>query len=260
MKVVILAGGKGVRLGEETRFRPKPMVEIGEKPILWHIMSHYSAYGYNDFIVCCGYKGHMIKEYFTKYFMKYSDVTFDLASGSIEYNHEKVEPWKITMVNTGLNTLTAGRIQKIEDYIGDDEEFMLTYGDGVSDVNIDKLIENHHKSGKIVTMTITKPEGRFGAIKLNDDTNEVEGFKEKAREDQFYVNAGYMVCNRQMFRYLGNGDEMLENEPMERIVAERELNAYKHSGFWAPMDSLRDKNYLESLWKSGNAKWGKRKL
>lgn len=254
MKVVILAGGKGTRISEESQLKPKPMIEIGGKPILWHIMKTYSFYGFNEFIICCGYKGQMIKEYFIHYYMHQSDSTFSLADKKVIVHESRVEPWKVTMANTGLDTLTAGRILSIRDYI-DGDEFMLTYGDGVSDVNIQKLIDFHHKMGKIATITTTQPAGRFGAIKINKETNQVEGFKEKAREDQAWVNAGFMVLNKKIFDYLGDGSEMLEAGPLEAVAGDGEMTAYKHEGFWSPMDTLRDKFYLEDLWKSGKAPW-----
>lgn len=229
MKVVLLAGGKGTRLGEESQFRPKPMVEIGERPILWHIMQWYSKFGHQEFIICCGYKGHMIKEYFLKYHLKYSDVVFHLGNGTTEYMDDNIEPWKVTMVNTGLGTLTAGRIKQIQDYIGDDEEFMLTYGDGVSDIDIQALLDFHHSHGKAVTISVTKPDGRFGAVRFDEQSKEIQGFKEKAREDQSYVNIGFMVCNRRIFDYLGDGSEMLEAGPFERLVEAKELAADRKS-------------------------------
>lgn len=255
MKVVLLAGGKGTRIGEESQFRPKPLVEIGEKPILWHIMKRYAKFGYQDFIVCCGYKGHMIKEYFLKYRMQCSDVTFHLGKRSMEYMDQNLEPWRITMVNTGLETLTAGRIKQIQKYIGDDKEFMLTYGDGVADINIDDLLEFHHKHGKTVTITVTKPDGRFGAVRFDEHSKEISGFKEKARADQSFVNIGFMVCNSNIFKYLGDGSEMLEGGPFERLVRESQMVAYEHEGFWSPMDNMKDKEYLTKIYEAGNAPW-----
>ena len=254
MKVVILAGGMGTRISEESHLRPKPMIEIGGKPILWHIMKLYSYYGYNEFIICCGYKGQMIKEYFVHYYVNQSDSTFILKSKETIVHENFAEPWKITLANTGLKTLTAGRVLKIRDYIGEDEEFFLTYGDGVSDVDISDLLKFHHEHGKTVTITTTQPSGRFGALKI-DGQNQVMGFKEKARADSAWVNAGFMVLNRRAFDYLGDGREMLEAEPFEHIAGEGEMAAYKHDGFWSPMDTLRDKNYLEKLWNTGQAPW-----
>lgn len=254
MKVVILAGGKGTRISEESRLKPKPMIEIGDKPIIWHIMKLYSFYGFNEFIICCGYKGQMLKEYFIHYYMYQSDSTFFLADKKVAVYENCVEPWKITLVNTGLNTLTAGRILKIKDYI-EEEEFMLTYGDGVSDVNISELLAFHHQHEGIATITTTQPTGRFGALRIEADTGRVHGFKEKARADSAWVNAGFMVLNRRIFDYLGDGSEMLEAGPLERIAEAGQMSAYKHNGFWSPMDTLRDKEYLEELWKTNRAPW-----
>lgn len=253
MKVVILAGGKGTRISEESHLRPKPMIEIGGKPILWHIMKIYSQYGFREFIICCGYKGQMIKEFFLHYYAYQSDSTFRLEDRSFEVHKNTAEPWKVTLANTGLETMTAGRILKIRDYI-DEDEFLLTYGDGVSDVNIRALIDFHHKQGKIATITTTQPSGRFGALKI-DECSRVMGFKEKARADQAWVNAGFMVLNRKVFDYLGDGSEMLEQTPFESLARDGEMAAYKHDGFWSPMDTMRDKEYLEKLWEDGNAPW-----
>lgn len=254
MKVVILAGGMGTRFREETDVRPKPMIEIGNRPILWHIMSIYSAGGQNEFIICCGYKGRMIKDYFVHYYMYQSDVTFSVKDRKRTEHKNSVEQWKVTLADTGLHTLTAGRILKIRDFIGDDEEFMLTYGDGVSDVDIRALLQFHREHGKIVTISTTRPEGRFGAIKI-DRTGLIESFTEKARKDQAEVNIGFMVMNRKVFSYLGDGSEMLEAGPFERLVADGEMMAYRHPGFWSPMDTVKDRAYLEKLWESGNAPW-----
>ena len=254
MKVVILAGGKGTRISEESQLKPKPMIEIGGKPILWHIMKTYSAYGFNEFIICCGYKGQMIKEYFIHYDMYQANRTFSLKEETMLLHENHTEPWIVTLANTGLSTLTAGRILKIRDYIEDDT-FLLTYGDGVSDVNIKELVKFHERHGKTATITTTQPPGRFGALKINKSTNQVEGFKEKAREDQAWVNAGFMVLNRRIFDYLGDGSQMLEDGPLELVARDGELMAYKHEGFWSPMDTLRDKQYLETLWESKKASW-----
>lgn len=253
MKVVILAGGRGTRIGEESHLRPKPMIEIGGKPILWHIMKTYSRYGFNDFVICCGYKGQLIKEYFLHYYTYQSDSTFMLKDGCVNVHKNETEPWKVTLANTGLDTLTAGRVLKIRDYIEEDE-FLLTYGDGVSDVNIADVVRFHHEHGRIATITTTQPSGRFGALKI-DEANRVQGFKEKARADQAWVNAGFMVFNKKVFDYLGDGSEMLEQTPFESLAQDGEMAAYKHEGFWSPMDTMRDKNYLESLWASGEAPW-----
>lgn len=254
MKVVILAGGKGTRISEESVLKPKPMIEIGGMPILWHIMKIYSFYGFHEFIICCGYKGQMIKDYFIHYYMHQSDSTFSLADQAVTVHENHAEPWKVTLANTGLHTLTAGRILKVKDYI-DEDEFLLTYGDGVSDVDIHKLIEFHHANGRIATITTTQPPGRFGALKIDDATNQVKGFKEKARADQAWVNAGFMVLNRKIFDYLGDGSEMLEAGPLEAVARDGEMTAYKHDGFWSPMDTMRDKEYLEELWETGKAPW-----
>lgn len=251
MKAVILAGGMGTRLSEETVLKPKPMVEIGEKPILWHIMKLYDYYGITEFIVCCGYKGPIIKEYFMNYPVYQSNSTIHLNEGGID--REKVEPWKVTLVNTGLRTLTAGRVLRAREYIGN-EPFMLTYGDGISNVNLRELLEYHESHGRIATISTTQPEGRFGVIKLHDD-GRVESFKEKARKDQPWVNMGYMVFNSGIFDYLGDGGEMLEDSPFEQLALSREIMAYQHEGFWSPMDNIHDREYLEKLWNSGNAPW-----
>lgn len=254
MKVVILAGGKGTRISEESKSRPKPMVEVAGKPILWHIMKIYSAYGYHDFIVCCGYKGRMIKDYFTKYYRYQTDATFDLKQGSVMTHTAQVEPWHVTLADTGENTLTAGRILKVREYIGEDEDFMLTYGDGVGNVNLEALLAYHKEHGKVATITTTQPTGRFGGLKLSED-GLVEGFKEKARKDQSWINIGYMVLNRRIFDYLGDGSEMLEAGPFEKLAADGEMAAYKHDGFWAPMDTVHDRAYLENLWEIDEAPW-----
>lgn len=254
MKVVILAGGMGTRISEESVLRPKPMIEIGGMPIIWHIMKLYSYYGYNEFIICCGYKGQMIKEYFIHYYVNQSDSTFSLKNRETIVHETFAESWKVTLANTGLNTLTAGRVLKIRDYIGEDEEFFLTYGDGVSDVDITTLLKFHHEHGKTVTITTTQPSGRFGALKINEQ-NQVMGFKEKAKADSAWVNMGFMVLNKRVFDYLGDGSEMLEAGPFEKIASDGEMAAYKHDGFWSPMDTVRDKKYLEELWDSGQAPW-----
>ena len=253
MKVVILAGGKGTRISEESKMRPKPMVTIGEKPILWHIMNWYSKFGFYEFIVCCGYKGHMIKEYFINYSIYQANMSFNLAEEEVNC-HKQIEPWKVTLVNTGLNTLTAGRILKVREYLGE-EPFMLTYGDGVADVDLFKLIEFHKQHKKIVTLSMTRPEGRFGALKLDEKTFEIQGFKEKARMDQAWVNMGFMVMEPKVFDYLDDGTSMLETIPFENLVKDKELAAYPHDGFWSPMDNIHDRDYLEKLWNEGRAPW-----
>lgn len=254
MKVVILAGGFGTRISEESLLRPKPMIEIGERPILWHIMKLYSHYGFNDFIICLGYKGYYIKEYFAHYFLHESDVTFDFTNGNQAVTHQhSAEPWKVTLVNTGLETLTGGRVKRIQPYIHN-EPFLLTYGDGVSNVNLDELVAYHNQHKKLVTVTSVQPGGRFGALDLTDD-NKVLGFNEKPKGDGSWINAGFFVMQPEFFNYLGNDSSILEKEPLENVARDGELVAYKHDGFWYPMDSMRDKNYLEDLWKSGKPPW-----
>lgn len=254
MKVVILAGGYGTRISEESYLKPKPMIEIGGKPILWHIMKIYSYYGFNDFIICCGYKGQIIKEYFMNYYMYESDVTFDLGNNNMQIHYTESEPWNVTLVNTGLNTTTAGRLKKVKKYIGN-ETFLFTYGDGLSDININELIKFHRIHGKIATISSTSPVGRFGVIQIDDKRSMVNSFKEKPKEEQAWVNAGFSVFESDIFDYLGDGSEMLEKGPYENIANDGQMMAFKHYGFWYPMDTLRDKKYLEELWKQGNAPW-----
>lgn len=253
MKVVILAGGMGTRISEESHLRPKPMIEIGEYPILWHIMKIYSYYGYNDFIICCGYKGHMIKEYFMDYYMYASDVTIDLKSNTTTVHQNASEPWNVTLVNTGLNTPTAGRIMQIKKYVGD-EPFMMTYGDGVSNIDINRLVDYHFANGKIATITATQPAGRWGAIQIDEVANLVNSFREKEKQDQAWVNAGFAVFNKEIFDYL-LPDQMLEQRPYERLAEDGQMIAFKHDGFWSPMDTMRDRNFLENEWASGHAPW-----
>jgi len=259
MKTVILAGGKGTRIKEESVLKPKPMVTIGGRPILWHIMKIYDVCGFNDFIVCCGYKGEYIKKYFVNYGLQQDKVNLSLNSwgnsGKVIYNTDNVayEEWDVICANTKLEAMTAGRILGIRKYLGDDTEFMLTYGDGVADINITELIEFHRSHGKILTISTTRPEGRFGAININSD-GIVDSFQEKARQSQSYVNIGYMVANTKIFDYLGDGSEMLERGPFEKLVADGEMAAYKHPGFWSPMDNIHDREYLEKLWHDG-APW-----
>lgn len=253
IKVVILAGGMGSRISEESRWKPKPLVQVGDRPILWHIMKWYASFGIRDFIICCGYKGYMIKEYFVNYYTYQGDWHFGLQDEREQIAKNRREPWKVTLVDTGLKTLTAGRLLRIKKYLGN-ETFMLTYGDGVSDVDIRKLLDCHYKSGKTVTITTTQPEGRFGAILLDKDGS-VKGFKEKARKDQIYVNAGFMVMEPGVFEYLGDGSEMLEASPFEKLAADNQMNAYRHEGFWSPMDTIHDRMYLEDLWKADKAPW-----
>jgi glucose-1-phosphate cytidylyltransferase len=253
MKVVILAGGFGTRLSEETHLKPKPMVEIGGKPILWHIMKIYSAYGFNEFIICLGYKGYVIKEFFANYFLYMADVTIDLGTNSIEVHNAKAEPWKVTLVDTGLYTQTGGRIKRIQSYVGN-ETFMLTYGDGVADVNIKKLVEFHKSHGKYATVTAVQPPGRFGGLIFNGG-DQVLAFKEKPKGDGAWINGGFFVLEPKVFDYIKGDDTPWETEPLETLAKEGQLMAYKHTGFWQCMDTLRDKNYLEKLWNSGKAPW-----
>ena len=230
------------------------MIEIGEKPILWHVMKIYSHYGFNDFIICLGYKGYLIKEYFAHYFLHESDITFDFSNANQQIVHNQtVEPWRVTLVNTGLETMTGGRIKRIRNYIGE-ETFMLTYGDGVADVNIHELLDFHKSNGKLATVTAAQPGGRFGALNLTED-NLVDVFKEKPKGDKSWVNAGFFVLGHQVFDYIKDDATFFEKEPLENLAKDKELVAYKHPGFWQPMDTLRDKNFLESLWESGKAPW-----
>ncbi len=254
MKAVILAGGFGTRISEESHLKPKPMIEIGGKPILWHIMKIYSYYGINDFVICLGYKGYYIKEYFAHYFLHESDVTFDFRNNNQQIIHtQHAEPWKVTLVDTGLTTMTGGRVKRIKDYI-DNDTFMLTYGDGVSDVNIAELLKYHKDNEKIATVTSVQPEGRFGALGLNDK-NEVLGFKEKPKGEVGWINGGFFVLEPEIFDYIDGDATFFEREPLENLAKKNQLMAYKHSGFWQPMDTLRDKNYLESLWADKKAPW-----
>lgn len=254
MKVVILAGGFGTRISEESHLKPKPMIEIGERPILWHIMKTYSHYGFDDFVICLGYKGYYIKEYFAHYFLHESDVTFDFRNQSERIIHtHSAEPWTVTLVNTGLETMTGGRVKRIQPYVGN-ETFLLTYGDGVSDVNIRDLVAYHRTHGKLATVTSTQPGGRFGALDLTGN-NQVLGFQEKPKGDGGWINAGFFVMEPKIFDYIAGDEIVLEKEPLENLAGAGELVAYKHHGFWQPMDSLRDKTQLEELWKSGNAPW-----
>jgi glucose-1-phosphate cytidylyltransferase len=255
MKVVILAGGLGTRLSEETDLKPKPMAEIGGKPILWHIMKIYSAYGFNEFIICCGYKGYVIKEYFANYFLHQADITVDLGKNSIEVHHSKAEPWKITMVDTGINTMTGGRIKRIQNYT-EKKTFMLTYGDGVSNINIKALLDLHKKKGKLATVTAVQlSAGRFGALGLNDDLT-VNTFTEKPVSDGSWINGGFFVLEPGIFDYITSGDVTFwEREPLENLVKDNQLAAYKHTGFWRPMDTLRDRIELENMWNSGKCDW-----
>lgn len=254
MKVLILAGGLGSRLSEETGLRPKPMVEIGGKPILWHIMKIYSSYGFNEFIILCGYKGYMIKEYFTNYYSHNSDLTIDMKTNVITHHANHAEPWKVTLVDTGIDTMTGGRIKKVKDYIGN-EPFLLTYGDGVSDVNIDELISFHKTHGKAMTMTSVQPEGRYGSLVV-DNEQKVLSFIEKPNGDGAWINAGFFVCQPEVFDYIPDGDKIIfEREPLEGLALADQLFTYKHEGFWKPMDTQRDKTLLEELIEKNKAPW-----
>ena len=252
MKAVILAGGFGTRLSEETSVRPKPMVEVGEMPILWHIMKIYSAHGINDFVICCGYKAHMIKEFFASYFLRTSDITFDMSDNSMEVHDQVTEPWKVTLVDTGADTLTGGRLKRVRDYVGD-ETFCLTYGDGVCDVDISRLIDFHETQGRLATLTATQPAGRFGAIVLSENETKIDSFHEKPSGDGAWINGGYFVLEPQVMDYIEGDHTTWEQEPLMTLAEDGQLSAYKHTGFWQPMDTLRDKNLLEELWATGDA-------
>lgn len=254
MKTVILAGGFGTRISEQSHLIPKPMIEIGERPILWHIMKYYSAFGHNDFIICCGYKQYVIKEYFADYYLHTSDVTFDFSSeNKMTVHSNSSEPWKVTIVDTGLNTMTGGRIKRVRDYIGD-ETFLLTYGDGVADIDINRLINFHKEHGKTATITAVQPGGRFGMLDIRDD-HQIISFKEKSREDGGWINGGFMVLEPEVMNYISGDDSVFERQPMEKLTAEQQLMACRHDGFWQCMDTLRDKELLEKMWASGNAPW-----
>ncbi|OGM58995.1 glucose-1-phosphate cytidylyltransferase [Candidatus Woesebacteria bacterium RIFCSPLOWO2_01_FULL_37_19] len=254
MKAVILAGGYGTRISEETGIRPKPMVEIGGKPILWHIMKVYSHYGINDFIICCGYKGELIKDYFANYHMRNADITLDLAKHSVEVHKNGAEDWKVTLVDTGEKTSKSGRLLKVKEYIGN-ETFCLTYGDGVSDVNIQKLIDFHNKKKVLATVTAVKSPGRFGAFSLQGRETQIKSFREKPIEEGVWINGGFFVLEPEVFGYIKDGSSDLEEAPMRNLAKKRQLVGYKHLGFWHPMDTLRDKNVLEQMWNDGNAPW-----
>lgn len=254
MKVVILAGGLGTRLSEETTLRPKPMVEIGGMPILWHIMKIYSAQGFNDFIICLGYKGYVIKEYFANYFLHKSDVTIDLSNNQIEVHDSQAEPWRVTLVDTGVDTMTGGRIKRIKSHVNN-ETFMLTYGDGVGDIDLDKLLVTHRKNKVACTVTAVQPQGRFGS--LNIDGEKVKSFVEKPKGDGSWINGGFFVCEPQVFDHIENDSSIWEKEPLEELANSNQLATTKHFGFWKPMDTLRDKQELEMLWQIGNAPWKK---
>jgi glucose-1-phosphate cytidylyltransferase len=253
MKAVILAGGLGTRISEETSVKPKPMVEIGGKPILWHIMKGYSAHGVNDFVICCGYKGYVIKEYFANYFLHTSDVTFDMQNNRMEVHTRSAEPWKVTLVDTGDDTLTGGRLKRVRDYVRDEEAFCFTYGDGVSNVNITELIAFHRAHGKLATLTAIQPPGRFGALNLQGD--EIASFQEKPQGDGAWINGGFFVLSPQAIDYVDGDATTWEKQPMERLAHDGQMRAFFHRDFWQPMDTLRDKMHLEDLWKSGHAPW-----
>jgi glucose-1-phosphate cytidylyltransferase len=253
MKVLILAGGLGSRLSEETTLKPKPMVEIGGKPILWHIMKIYSYYGFNEFVILCGYRGYMIKEYFANYYMHMADMTIDMANNSIDYQAIHAEPWKVSLIDTGTETMTGGRIKRVEKYIGK-ETFMLTYGDGVADININELLMYHKKHGKAITMTAVQPEGRYGSLIL-DKQDKVTHFVEKPKGDGTWINGGFFVCEPKVLDYIKNDKTTFEQEPLENLAKDEELFTYKHQGFWKPMDTLRDKTQLEKLIETKKAPW-----
>lgn len=252
MKAVILAGGLGTRLSEETQLKPKPMAEIGGKPILWHILKIYSAHGVNDFIICLGYKGYVIKEYFANYFLHMSDVTFDMANNHMEVHQNNAEPWRVTLVDTGEKTMTGGRLRRVKKFLGD-EDFCFTYGDGVADVNVTELIEFHRRKKTLATVTAVQPPGRYGVLDTEDHT--VRGFLEKPQGDGGWINGGFFVLSPKLLDYIADDNTSWEGEPMNRLAREGRLTAYYHTGFWQPMDTLREKNYLEELWVSGKAPW-----
>ena len=254
MKAVILAGGLGSRISEETHLKPKPMIEIGGMPILWHIMKIYSHYGVNEFIICCGYKGYIIKEYFANYFLHMSDITIDLSNNQMEIHRLKAEPWKVTLVDTGLDTMTGGRLKRVKPYLSKTEPFCLTYGDGVSDIDIGELINFHHQHGLDATITAAYPPGRFGAMDIQEN-NLVSSFKEKPKGDGGMINAGFFVLSPKVIDLVQDDHVFLEREPLERLAENRQLAAFQHTGFWQPMDTLRDKSHLEELWDTGKAPW-----
>ena len=254
MKALILAGGYGTRLSEETDIRPKPMVEVGGKPIIWHIMKTYSYYGVNEFIILLGYKGYFIKEYFANYILHQSDVTIDMSNGDLQMHNKFSEPWKVTLLDTGLNAMTGARIKKAKDYVGN-ETFMLTYGDGLADINIKETLKFHKKHGKFMTMTSAQPDGRFGALNV-DKSNRVIDFREKPQGEESWINAGYFICEPEVFNYIGDGNNVVfEKEPLKNLVKDEQIFTYKHNGFWMPMDTLRDKNKLNEIYNSKKAPW-----
>jgi glucose-1-phosphate cytidylyltransferase len=253
MKAVILAGGLGTRISEETYLKPKPMIEIGGKPVLWHIMKMYSAHGVNDFVICCGYKGYIIKEYFANYFLHMSDVTFDMSNNRMEVHQKNAEPWKVTLVDTGDNTLTGGRLRRVAEHVKDEEAFCFTYGDGVSDINITAEIAFHKNHGKLATVTAVQPPGRYGALQISGHT--VNGFTEKPRGDGGLINGGFFVLSPRCIDRIAGDQSSWEGEPLAGLAADGELMAFEHNGFWQPMDTLREKNLLEELWLAGKAPW-----
>lgn len=253
MKAVILAGGLGTRISEETHLKPKPMVEVGGKPILWHIMKHYSAHGVNDFVICCGYKGYVIKEYFANYFLHTSDVTFDMAHNEMKVHHRYAEPWRVTLVDTGESTMTGGRLKRVAPYLKEEEVFCFTYGDGLSDVDITASIAFHRSQNVKATLTATLPPGRFGALEF--DGSKVRTFQEKPKGDGAMINGGFFVLSPEVIEYIEDDNSVWEREPLEKLAQEGQLAAFQHLGFWQPMDTLRDKMHLEELWASGNAPW-----
>jgi glucose-1-phosphate cytidylyltransferase len=253
LKAVILAGGLGTRISEESAHRPKPMIEIGGKPILWHIMKTYSSHGVNDFIICCGYKGYVIKEYFANYFLHMSDVTFDMQNNQMEVHQQKAEPWRVTLVDTGDTTMTGGRLKRVAQYLKADDSFCFTYGDGVSDLNIRSLIDFHQAHGKLATITAVQPPGRYGA--LTQEGDKVTGFVEKPRGDGGLINGGFFVLSPKVIDLIRGDETSWENEPLSNLAQLGEMMAFRHDGFWQPMDTLREKNYLEDLWRQGKAPW-----
>jgi len=255
MKCVILAGGLGTRISEETHLRPKPMIEIGGKPILWHIMKAYSAHGVNDFVICCGYKGYIIKEYFANYFLHMSDVTFDMVHNRMEVHEQNAEPWRVTLVDTGEDTMTGGRLRRVKEYLKNEDAFCFTYGDGIADVDISALIAFHEAHGKLATVTAVLPPGRFGALAREGDA--VRGFIEKPRGEGGWINGGFFVLSPKVIDYISQNATSWELEPMAQLAAQEQLQAFEHNGFWQPMDTLREKNLLEDLWSSGKAPWKK---
>ena len=253
MKAVILAGGLGTRISEETHLKPKPMIEIGGRPMLWHLMKIYSGHGINDFVICCGYKGYLVKEYFANYFLHMSDVTFDMKNNTMDVHQKNAEPWKVTLVDTGEDTLTGGRLKRVKDYVSDQEAFCFTYGDGLANVDITRLIDFHRSQKKLATITAVQPPGRYGSLDIQN--NSVSRFIEKPKGDGGWINGGFFVLSPKCIDYIEGDQSSWEGEPLERLAKEAELGAYMHKGFWQPMDTLREKNLLEGLWVSGQAPW-----